>query len=301
MRFTIFQDSRKGDRKGNEDRVGYSYSREVLLMVIADGMGGHLDGEVAAEIAVNEITRRFQQEARNRLRKPPEFLVSAINSAHHAIVSHAVEKNLLECPRTTCVACIVQNGSAYWVHAGDSRLYLLRNGNLIAQTSDHSRIQQMIDTGAISAEAAARHPDRNKIFSCLGGVVPPQISIGREFPLQTGDTIVLSTDGFWAQIPPPLIGSMLKKQSIVDLFPGLLTEAHRRAAGESDNLSLVAMTWEAQDDPRAADTTQLENEQFATSSNTEQLDVGKPSDDVTEEDIERAIAEIQNAIRKVPR
>jgi serine/threonine protein phosphatase PrpC len=301
MRFTIFQDSRKGDRKGNEDRVGYSYSREVLLMVIADGMGGHLDGEVAAEIAVNEITRRFQQEARNRLRKPPEFLVSATNSAHHAIVSHAVEKNLLECPRTTCVACIVQNGSAYWVHAGDSRLYLLRNGNLIAQTSDHSRIQQMIDTGAISAEAAARHPDRNKIFSCLGGVVPPQIAIGREFPLQTGDTIVLSTDGFWAQIPPALIGSMLKKQSIVDLFPGLLTEAHRRASGESDNLSVVAMTWEAQDDPRAADTTQLENEQFATSSNTEQLDVGKPSDDVTEEDIERAIAEIQNAIRKVPR
>ena len=59
MRFTIFQDSRLGDRKGNEDRVGYSYSRDVLLMVIADGMGGHEQGEVAAEIAVTEITRRF--------------------------------------------------------------------------------------------------------------------------------------------------------------------------------------------------------------------------------------------------
>src|SRR5258706_8032737 len=112
MRFTIFQESRKGDRDGNEDRIGYSYSREVLMMAIADGMGGHLEGEVAAEIAVNEITRRFQQEARNRLKKPQEFLVSAINSAHNAIVSYAVEKNLLECPRTTCVACIVQNGSA---------------------------------------------------------------------------------------------------------------------------------------------------------------------------------------------
>jgi serine/threonine protein phosphatase PrpC len=126
MRFTIFQDSRQGDRQGNEDRVGYSYSRDVLLMTVADGMGGHLDGEIAAEIAVTEITRRFQQEARNRLRKPFDFLVSAIQSAHRSIVSHAVEKNMLECPRTTVVACIVQGGAAYWAHAGDSRLYVLR-------------------------------------------------------------------------------------------------------------------------------------------------------------------------------
>jgi serine/threonine protein phosphatase PrpC len=220
MRFTIFQESRQGDRKGNEDRIGYSYSREVLLMVVCDGMGGHMEGEVAAEIAVNEITRRFQQEARNRLRKPPEFMLSAINAAHHAIVGYAVEKNLLECPRTTCVVCVVQNGSAYWAHAGDSRLYVLRGGNLLAQTSDHSRVQQMIDSGILTPEAAARHPDRNKIFSCLGGVVPPQITLGREFPLQVGDTIVLSTDGFWAQIPPPLMGSMLRRQGVVDLFPG---------------------------------------------------------------------------------
>src|SRR5881394_402348 len=301
MRFTIFQESRQGDRKGNEDRIGYSYSREVLLMTVCDGMGGHMDGEVAAEIAVNEITRRFQQEARNRLRKPPDCLVTAINAAHHAIVSYAVEKNLLECPRTTCVVCVVQNGSAYWAHAGDSRLYALRGGSLVAATSDHSRVQQLIESGVLTPEAAARHPDRNKIFSCLGGVVPPQIAVGREFPLKLGDTVVLSTDGFWAQIQPAMMGTMLRKQTIIELFPGLLTEAHRRAAGESDNLSVVAMTWEAQDDPNAADTTQLEMEQFATATNTEAIDMGKPADDVTEEDTERAIAEIQDAIRKVPR
>src|SRR6478735_8081642 len=106
MRFTIFQDSQIGDRKTNEDRVAYSYSRDVLLMAIADGMGGHLQGEVAAEIAVSEITRRFQQEARNKLKRPFDFLVSSIQTAHRAVVSHAVEKNLLECPRTTCVVCI---------------------------------------------------------------------------------------------------------------------------------------------------------------------------------------------------
>jgi PPM family protein phosphatase len=303
MRFTIFQDSQIGDRKVNEDRVGYSYSRDVLLMTVADGMGGHEQGEVAAEIAVSEITRRFQQEARNKLRKPFDFLVSAIQSAHRAIVSHAVEQNLLECPRTTCVACIVQNGCVYWAHAGDSRLYVLRRGELVAQTSDHSKVQQMIDAGILTPEAASRHPDRNKIFSCLGGVVPPQIDVGREFRLETGDTVMLSTDGFWAQIPPSILGTMLKKQTITALMPGLVTEAQRRAQGESDNVSLVAMTWENQDDDRVADTKAMDEEEFATSTNTtQQLEgVAGEVEDVTDADIERAIAEIQDAIRKVPR
>jgi PPM family protein phosphatase len=300
MRFTIFQDSHQGDRKGNEDRLGYSYSRDVLLMVVADGMGGHMKGEVAAEIAVNEITRRFQHEARNKLRNPFDFLVSAINSAHRAIVSYAVEKNMLECPRTTCVACIVQNGVAFWAHAGDSRLYVLRAGKLVAATQDHSRVQQMIDAGALTVEGAATHPDRNKIYSCLGGVVPPLIGVGKELDLKTGDSIVISTDGFWAQIPASLIASLLRKQDIVGLLPGLITEAYRRAGGDSDNISVVGMTWESQDDANVADT-EIMDTQFTTSSNTMELGGIVVPDDVTEEDIEKAIAEIQDAIKKAPR
>jgi serine/threonine protein phosphatase PrpC len=303
VKFTIFQDSQLGDRSGNEDRVGYSYSRDVLMMVIADGMGGHEHGEVAAEIAVNEITRRFQQEARNKLRKPFEFLVSAVQSAHRAIVAHAVEQNLLECPRTTCVVCVIQNGYAYWAHAGDSRLYILRKGQKLAATSDHSKIQQMLEAGQITAEQAAKHPDRNKIFSCLGGVVPPHIDIGREAKLESGDTIMLMTDGFWAHIPAQILATMLQKQALTSVMPGLMKEAHRRANGEGDNLTVVAMTWEDQEDALVADTQSLDNEEFATSTNTTQMLGGSGDDvaDVTDDDIERAIAEIQNAIKKVPR
>ena len=302
MRFTIFQDSQVGDRDGNEDRVGYAFGKDVLLMVIADGMGGHHGGEVAAEIAVQEITRRFKIDARNKLRKPFEFLVTSIQAAHRAIVAHADQHNLLECPRTTCVACVVQNGYAYWAHAGDSRLYVLRRGNLLAATQDHSKVQQMIDSGQITAEAAARHPDRNKIFSCLGGVVPPHIDMSREQKLEVGDTVILSTDGFWAQIPASILAQMLTKQTVTALLPGLLAEAHRRAAGESDNITVVAMTWENQEDAAVADTQSLDDSEFATSTNTtQQLGDGTPSDDVTEDDIERAIAEIQSAIKKVPR
>jgi serine/threonine protein phosphatase PrpC len=302
MRFTIYQDSQVGDRSGNEDRVGYAYGKDVLLMVIADGMGGHQQGEVAAEIAVQEITRRFKVEARNKLRRPFEFLVSSVQAAHRAIVAHADSHNLLECPRTTCVACVVQNGYAYWAHAGDSRLYVIRGGRIVAQTQDHSKVQQMIDAGQITAEQAARHPDRNKIFSCLGGVVPPHIDMGREIRLEVGDTIMLSTDGFWAQIPANFLAQQLVKQTVTSLLPGLINEAHRRANGESDNITVVAMTWENQEDASVSDTQMLDEEEFATSTHTTQPLAGHtPSDDVTDDDIERAIAEIQSAIKKVPR
>ena len=302
MRFTIFQDSLVGDRSGNEDRVGYAYGKDTLLMVICDGMGGHEKGEVAAEIAVQEVTRRFKIEARNKLKRPFEFLVSSIQAAHRAIVAHADQHHLLECPRTTCVACVVQNGYAYWAHAGDSRLYVLRGGRLLTQTQDHSKVQQLIDSGQITPEQAARHPDRNKIFSCLGGVVPPHIDMGREIRLENGDTILLSTDGFWAQIPAAALAQLLTKQALPSVMPALLAEAHRRANGESDNITVVAMTWESQDDARVADTQMLGEEEFATSTNTTQpLAGGGPHDDVTDDDIERAIAEIQSAIKKVPR
>ena len=302
MRFTIFSDSKVGDRDGNEDRVGYSYGKDVLLMVICDGMGGHHGGEVAAEIAVQEVTQRFQQEGRVKLKRPFEFLLNAIQGAHRAIVAHADRNNLLECPRTTCVACVVQNGFAYWAHAGDSRLYVLRRGKLVAATQDHSKVQQLIDSGQITPEQAARHPDRNKIFSCLGGVVPPAIDLGTEVRMEAGDTVFLSTDGFWAQIPANILGQMLTQKTLTSLMPGLLDEAHRRAGGESDNISVVAMTWENQEDAKVSDTQTLGDTDFATNTNTtQQLGTGAPSDDVTDDDIERAIAEIQSAIKKVPR
>jgi len=96
---------------------------------------------------------------------------------------------------------------------------------------------------------------------------------------------------------------MLQKQALTSLMPGLMNEAHRRASGEGDNLTVVAMTWENQEDALVADTQSLDNEEFATSTNTTQMLGGKGDDvaDVTDDDIERAIAEIQNAIKKVPR
>ena len=301
MRFTIFQDSYIGGRKVNQDRLAYSYSKEVLMMVIADGMGGHARGEIAAEVAVNTMTNRFQQEARTTLRRPKEFLESAIHTAHRAIVAFADQHDMLECPRTTVVGCIVQNGKACWAHSGDSRLYLVRDGKLAATTIDHSRVQQLIESGSITPAQAAVHPDRNKIYNCLGGVLPPLVTHSEEWNLKVGDTILLSTDGFWGQLSGDFIAAKLARESLLDLVPKLMEEAERKAGAESDNLSVIGLTWEHQeDDEPSASVTVTEPIQGFTTSSLNTIQQGSAmKDEISDADIQKAIDEIQSAIKKV--
>lgn len=304
MRFTVFQDSKIGGRKVNQDRLAYSYFKDTLLMVIADGMGGHARGEIAAEIAVNTLNNRFQAEARTVLRQPRDFLDNAVHAAHRAIVAFADKHDMLECPRTTLVAVILQNGVAQWAHVGDSRLYYFRSGRLAIATQDHSRVQQMIDAGIITPEQATVHPDRNKIYNCLGGVMPPSVTYSEEWSLQVGDSIWISTDGFWGPLSSADIATRLKSESILSLTPKLMDEAERKAGAESDNLSVVALTWENQEEAphEAADDGTMTEPMagFSSTMNTTQ-EFAAVKDEISDDDIEKAIAEIQNAIKKVSR
>lgn len=301
MRFTIFQDSVIGGRKVNQDRLAYSYSKDVLMMVIADGMGGHARGEIAAEVAVTTMTKRFEQEARQTLRRPKEFLESAFHSAHRAIVSFADQHDMLECPRTTLVACIVQNGKACWAHSGDSRLYLVRGGNIAQGTVDHSRVQQLIEAGVITPAQAAVHPDRNKIYNCLGGVLPPMVTHSEDWTMKVGDTILLSTDGFWGPLNADNIAARLKQETLLDLVPKLMIEAQRKAGAESDNLSAIGLSWEIQEDdePDGTITVTEPMQGFTTSTMNSLAQPTSPRDEISDADIQKAITEIQNAIKKV--
>ena len=112
-----------------------------------------------------------------------------MTNAHHAILDYTARHRLKDTPRTTCVACIVQDNVAYWAHAGDSRLYLIRDGRVISQTKDHSRIRLLVEEGMITEAQAVFHPDRNKIYSCLGSPHPPEIEFSRKTPLDHGDNL----------------------------------------------------------------------------------------------------------------
>src|SRR5574341_2186313 len=165
MDFAISQLTRIGGRETNEDRAAYVRSRDSLLLVVADGMGGHAHGEVAAEIAVRTLAEAFQSVAQPRLARPGAFLEETLMAAHHAIVEQALADRLEEIPGTTCVACVVQDGQAWWGHAGDSRLYHLRDGRVLARTRDHSLTRQMADLAGLSEEEEAALGGRNIIYS----------------------------------------------------------------------------------------------------------------------------------------
>jgi serine/threonine protein phosphatase PrpC len=244
MKFSIFQDTRRGARDSNEDRVAYCYSRDALLLLVADGMGGHLNGEVAAQVAARFITEAFRREARPALADPWQFLRRSFAGAHGAIVANAASADLPQTPLTTCVVCVVQDHAACWAHAGDSRLYHVRDGEILAQTKDHSRVQQLIDQGRMREEAYPAHPERNRIFSCLGSRAAPQIDFSDKTPLRAGDSLILCSDGLWGPLSSKIIGSALKKRGIMEAIPELADEAERRAGPDCDNLSVVAMTLE---------------------------------------------------------
>lgn len=300
MQFSIYQESRRGARKANQDRIAYCYSREALLMLVADGMGGHPRGEMAAEIAARFVTAAFRREARPGLSDPPAFLRQAISGAHRAIVQSAEDDGLPEAPRTTCVVCVVQDGAAFWGHAGDSRLYHIRDGRILAQTKDHSLVQQLIDRGRMREEAAAAHPQRNRIFNCLGSQRPPRVDLCEAVRLMTGDTLILCSDGLWGPLSAKKISSAVLNMGIMQAGPELLDEAERRAGRDSDNLSLIAMSWEgasaaAQPDQATASGLQLD----AVASLPPATEATQAQDGyLTDDEIERAIARLRGAIKR---
>ena len=244
MKFTVYQESRLGRRKTNQDRVIYRYTREALLMVIADGMGGHAHGEIAAEVGAGFIADAFGREANPKLSHPFIFLSQTLSGAHQAIVDAARSNGLAEPPRTTCVVCVVQDGAAYWAHSGDSRLYLLRNGEIVTRTRDHSKVQFLLDQGLINEEEAKTHRDRNQVMSCLGGERSPQVTCSRKTPLKTGDVLALCTDGAWAPLAGDELARALCNADVMAAVPAFLDRTEAAAASNGDNATIVAMCWE---------------------------------------------------------
>lgn len=300
MRFTIYQESRQGGRSNNEDRTTCCYSRDALLMVIADGMGGHHYGEIASQIAVQSLADAFQREARPLLADPFRFLQKGMTNAHHAIIDYAGRHKLKDAPRTTCVACVVQDNIAYWAHAGDSRLFLMRAGRVIAQTRDHSRIRLLVEEGMITEAQAAVHPDRNKIYSCLGSPTPPEIEFSRKTPLEHGDILLLSTDGLWGVTSGESMAVALKGANLLQAVPTLLAQAEVKAGPHGDNLSVVAVRWEdsyVEEASSAISTLSMTQDEVTTRLEEFGRNPAYKSD-LSEDEIEKAIEEIRSAIDK---
>lgn len=309
MKFTIFQNSRQGPRPYNQDRLAYSYSKDALLLVVADGMGGHKNGEIAAQLAVTTMTEAFQRLAVPTLSSPAKFLIEHIQQIHDMIDQLTQAHEMLESPRTTIVAAVVQRGMLYCAHVGDSRLYHFRDGHLLYRTEDHSIVQSLYNKGMIEKGDMSTHPYRHKVYSCLGGDTPPKIDLSDRHELAEGDTILLCTDGVWGAVADDHMRRILNNPSITDSVTELLNQAEYVSQQQGDNMSAIGLQWGDKLSSSLAvstvtmamgSTTTIINP--VTNPSQENLaEDGTLSKDLTADEIENTIKEIQEALRKTQR
>jgi protein phosphatase len=272
--------------------------------VLADGMGGHLRGEIAATIALQSIATRFKAQATPYVRKPERFLEEALQQAHADILQYTRDHAMPDSPRTTIVACLVQHNSAVWAHCGDSRLYWLRRGQVLGCTRDHSHIEYLIAKGQAVASERATHPDRNKLYNCLGASTPPKVELSRQASLQQGDILLLCSDGLWSVLPDTEIAHRLSASTIVQAVPELIAMATSIAGSRGDNTTALAIQWQGAGTPLdAGDPSIVSTQTVPEGEVTSRIDspaaaAPGPDDPFDEDDIEKAIAEIRDAIEK---
>jgi protein phosphatase len=287
--------------------MGYSFTRDALLLVLADGMGGHLRGEMAATILMQTMSALFQKHATPYVKLPERFLEEAFIEAHEEIHRYRAAHNLPETPRTTAVACLIQHNTAIWAHCGDSRLYWMRRGQILGRTRDHSHIEHLIAQGLADPSERATHPDRNKLYNCIGATSLPRVEVGRQASLQPGDVLLLCSDGLWAMLPDEEIAHRLSTQTVVRAVPELIAMATMIAGPTSDNTTALAIMWQGSpdmDSPSGLEDTVIstkmlpENLVSSTIAAVSGPDTPLEIDAFNDDEIEKAIAEIRGAIEK---
>ena len=303
MKFSVYQVSRKGGRQKNEDRMGYCYTRSSGLFALADGMGGHPEGEVASQLALQTLAASFQRDAKPLLTDPVRFLQEAVLASHQQLLRYATDRGLMDTPRTTIVACVLQGQSAYWAHCGDSRLYLVRGDQLVARTRDHSysELHDALLQSGKPLPADAHRFNRNVLFTCLGSPGKPVVDSSGLLQLQPGDRLMLCSDGLWGSLSDAAILQTLSERPISDAVPELAEQALRQGGPKSDNVTVLAVEWESAESPGSApavSTRSLGEEVFASTIQASLAGDELATDELDDAEIERSIREINEAIKR---
>ena len=233
-----------GHREDNQDRVTVAAGEHAALVVAVDGMGGHTDGAQAAETARRSLTGSFARQ-KYPLFDPLGFMHLSLSRAHDDVVALGSNLAIEQRPRATCALCLVQGGAAFWAHVGDSRVYQIRNGQVVARTRDHSHVEQLLREGVITEAEAHGHPMRNYVECCLGGdPALTEMTIGRRQPLKAGDVLLACTDGLWANLPDKEVGAPWRADAALkETLRELCVRAVQASAPYSDNTSAAVLRW----------------------------------------------------------
>jgi len=234
-----------GDRQDNQDRAAVVVSDEAAMMLVFDGMGGHSDGAIAAETGLKVVQDLFMSSTLPVF-DPQGFLYMALARAHDEVVSLGIEVAVDFRPRATCAVCLVQEGGAYWAHIGDSRIYQVRNGNVLTRSRDHSHVEVLIQEGAITEEEAQDHPMRNFVECCIGGDAPvPDMSITVKQALRPGDVLLACSDGLWSGLSDNDVAEIAVPgdDNLAENLKALSIKALNVNSPYSDNTTGTALRW----------------------------------------------------------
>jgi protein phosphatase len=213
-------------------------ARKGLLLIVADGMGGHSAGEVASNLAVDCISRTYYDHPRD----PRSALIEAFHEANRQIFETAQSDEALRGMGTTCTALVLQDGSALAAHVGDSRLYLVRDGQIYLMTEDHSAVMEMVKRGLISLEAARRHPDKNIILRALGSQPEVEVSTWEQpFPVREGDAFLLCSDGLYDLVEDAEIKEAVLSTTPLSACENLIALAKQRGGHDNVTVGIVSL------------------------------------------------------------
>lgn len=243
MNIDTAQISRIGDRAENQDRAAILISDSLVLLAVADGMGGHTGGADAAQAAITSLTMSFKNW-RGR-KSNTAFLNDALNAAHKSVFELGAALPPSQRPRTTCTVCLVDDDVAQWAHIGDSRAYWLDATTIKQRTRDHSEVEALYQCGAISDAEALTHPRRNFVDRCLGGDAgEPSFEIAPPVDLASGDTLLLCTDGLWGALnQDQLLVAMLNDGALDAALTTIVDHAEQQAHPVCDNVTAAALRW----------------------------------------------------------
>ena len=232
-------------RKNNEDtglfvRLADEGLRRMkgYLLLVADGMGGHLAGEVASQMAAEIVNREYFQQ-RDTIEKS---LLNAFQTANQQIFSESRQHDRFRGMGTTCTVIVVHQHQLYFAHVGDSRAYLFKQGQFIQLTEDHTYVRELLRMGEINEQDAARHPDRNLLTQAMGTKAELKVDLGRcVLPFDPGDRLLLCSDGLYEYCRETDFIQILSQPNLADAADDLVHLAKFR--GGHDNITVVLAEW----------------------------------------------------------
>lgn len=231
----------QGDRKEQQDRVTilpHPRRKGVALAVVADGMGGHTGGALAAEQVIH--TSRSNFEHFSPVDESARWLIENSMREAHTMIKASRFMNEKD-PHSTAVMLLLQPERVTWGHCGDSRLYRFRGNKLLGRTVDHSFVEHLVAVGKITPEQALTHPNRNVLMTSLGGQDEPRFDFADTSDLKPGDSFMLCSDGIWAYFDETELAALLSGNSARTACEKIIDLARQRARGSGDNLSLAVI------------------------------------------------------------